>query len=429
MQEGMQSHQDDHALSPLEKSVSSLEMDYAPLSPTHAANPYSFYARIRREKPVFYSPYMRSWVVSRYDDVLAILKDHQRFSICILRASDDWFTPETVAIMQQRPFTNVAHLLSVDPPVHTRLRTSVTRAMSAQRVASLEPRIRQYANQLIDAFAPDTRLDFMERFARPFPIGVIGGLMNIPEKDLPQLFLWNSDISELLNRRPPAERQPHLAQSYAAIQQYILDLVEQRRKAPQDDLISDLLKAVDSGQAPLSVLEAGSLLYLLFGAGFETTVKFLGNALLVLLSDRANWQSILERPENIPNVVEELLRFTSSTLATFRQANQDVELGGQLIPKGAMIQVLMASADHDEAIFPDAETFDPQRGKGNRHIAFGHGPHFCLGAPVARLDTRIALEHLSQRLPSLRMVPGQEISYTPSIIFQGFKHLLVEWDA
>ncbi len=123
------------------------------------------------------------------------------------------------------------------------------------------------------------------------------------------------------------------------------------------------------------------------------------------------------------------MRFDSPSLGTFRQTRQDVELGGQIIPKVAMIQVLLASADHDEALFPAAETFDPQRGKANRHVAFGYGAHFCLGAPLARLETRIALEQLSQRLPSLRLAPEQDISYTPSIIFRGTKQLLVEWDA
>jgi cytochrome P450 len=427
--EGMQSHQDDHAPAPLEKSISSLEMDYAPLSPTHAANPYSDYVRMRREQPVFFSSFTHSWVVSRYEDVLSILKDPQRFSMCVMQMSDDWFTPETAALLKQSPFAQVTNILSVDPPIHTRLRAPITKAISAQRIAGLESRIRQFANQLIDKFTPSTGLDFIEYFARPFPIGVISSLMNVPEKDLPKLQQWNSDRSELLTSRPSAERQLHLAQSYVAIEQYMLNLVEQRQKAPQDDIVSDLIQAMDSGQASLSIPEAAYLLYFLFGAGFETTVKFLGNALLVLLSDRSNWQNILEHPENIPNVAEELLRFASPSLGTFRRANEDVKLGGRIIPKGAMAQVLMASADHDETIFPDAETFDPLREKANRHIAFGYGPHFCLGAPLARLETCIALEQLSQRLPSLRLVPGQEISYIPSIIFHGFERLLVEWDA
>jgi cytochrome P450 len=200
-------------------------------------------------------------------------------------------------------------------------------------------------------------------------------------------------------------------------------------RSKKRNMISLLLQAVESGQAHLSQLEVANLMHILFGAGFETTAKFLGNALLLLLSDRTYWQSIQEHPESIPSIVEELLRFASSSLTTFRQANEDVELGGQIIPKGAMIHVLLASADHDEALFPEAETFDPLRGKANRHIAFGYGTHFCLGAPLARLETRIALEQLSLRLPSLRLVPGQEISYMPSIVFHGFKQLLVEWDA
>ena len=425
MQEDVSFSQGNLAHAPQEKSLAT---EYAPLGAAHVADPYHFYTRARREEPIFYSPLIRAWVVSRYDDALTILKDPQRFPISVMQLSDDWYTPEAVELMRSLPLARVPGLLTVDPPEHTRLRSSITRAMSAQRIASLEPRIRHFANQLIDQFAPSTRLDFVERFARPFPVLVISSLLNVPEEDQPQLRRWSNEATALNTTRPTAEQQILMVQSYAALQQYICDLVEQRRKAPQDDLASDLLKAVDAGQAPLSVLEASRLLYLVFSAGFETTVNFLGNCLLVLLSDHAHWQSMQEHPQSIPDKVEELLRFASPVLGIFRRTNQDVELGGQLIPKGAMIQVLLASADHDEAVFHDAETFDPQSEKTNRHIAFGYGVHFCLGAPLARLETRIALEQLSQRLPSLRLVPGQDISYTPNLLFRGLKQLFVEWD-
>lgn len=429
MQEDTLPHQDEPDLSQKEKRASSLEAEYAPLSEAHAANPYHIYARMRREEPVFYSPFTRSWVVSRYDDVLAVFKDHQRFSISVDSISENWYTPEVAELMSTRPFANVPFLLTLDPPAHTRMRSPITRAMSAQRIASLEPRIRQFADQLIDQFAPDTRLDFVERFARPFPTVVIGSLMDIPQEDLPQLHQWTNDLSALNTAQPEASQQLRLAQSNVAMEQYMYDLVKQRSLAPQEDLISEVLQAMDDGQTPLSTLEAASVLNLLFGAGFETTVKFLGNCLLALLSDRTHWQAIRENPQSIADIVEELLRFNSPSLSTFRRATEDVELGGQTIPKGAMIQVLMASADHDEAQFPAGDTFDPHREKTNRHIAFGYGVHFCLGAPLARLETRIALERLSQRLPSLRLVPNQEISYTPDLIFHGVKQLLVEWDA
>ena len=428
MQEDTHPHQHQSPAVPCESGQEPLGQAYAPMSVAHSANPYIMYARMRRAEPVFFSPRTSAWVVSRYDDVLTILKDPKRFSISVLQIGKNRYTPAVAELMRSRPFATVPKLLDIDPPIHTRLRNSVTKAMSASRMAGLEPRIRQFADRLIDQFAPDTHLDFMQRFARPFPILVIASLMNVPEEDLPRLHQWHNDATDLITTQPEASQQLLLAQSYVAMEQYIYDLVEQRRKAPQDDLASDLLTAVDAGQAPLSVLEAANLLFLLFGAGFETSVKFLGNGLLVLLSDRAYWQAIREKQERIPALIEELLRFNPPSLATYRRANQEVELGGQTIPKGAMIEVLLASADHDEAVFPAAETFDPQRERTNRHLAFGYGIHFCLGAPLARLETRVALEQLSQRLPSLRLVPDQEISYTPDLLFHGVKQLLVEWD-
>lgn len=409
-----------------QKSASLVEAEYVPLSEAHIANPYRMYRRIRQEEPVFYSPITHTWVVSRYEDVLSIFKDHQHFSIGVMQIGANIFTPEVTQLMSSRPFARAANIMDTDPPEHTRLRGPITRVMSAQRMTSLEPRIRQFADQLIDQFS--SPMDFVEQFGRKFPILVMASLLNVPLEDVPQLRAWADDIVTLSFSQPPAEQQLALAQSFVAFERYTYDLVEQRRKAPQDDLASDLLQAVDAGQVPLSPLEAARMIFVLFGAGFETTIQFLGNCLFSLLSDRAYWQDIHEHPQHIPAIIEEALRFNAPSLCTFRVTTQDVELGGKTIPRGSVVQVLMAAADYDETVFAHPESFDPQREKLNRHLAFGYGVHFCIGAPLARLETRVALEQLSQRIPSLRLVPGQSPSYPPNLLMHGIQRLLIEWD-
>ncbi len=270
MQEDPILHQDRSSSVLSEKDSQDLEQEYTLRSATHSANPNVLYARMRQEAPVFFSSVLQTWVVSRYEDVTAVLRDHQRFAICTFSADAGKFTPETVAIMGTGPFVEVASMVMTDPPVHTRLRSAITRVMSAQHIASLEPRLRQLANRLIDEFEPDGRADFVTKFARLYPIQALGSLFNISEVDQLYLHRLADDTATLFFTDASAEQQLLLAQSYVAQQQYFQDLVEQRRQEPQDDLASDLLKAVDAGQTPLSVLEAANVLYNLLGAGLRS---------------------------------------------------------------------------------------------------------------------------------------------------------------
>jgi cytochrome P450 len=367
-------------------------------------------------------------VVTRYEEVTAVLRDHQRFAMIVEHARAGRYTPEVQALLRTSPLAQVASLVDVDPPEHIRRRSPMNKALSAQRIVSLEPSICQLANHLIDQFEPSGRTDFVAQFAHLYPIRVIGSLLGVSEADMAQLQRWTDDMLTLLFADLSAERQISAAQSLLALHQYIYDWAEQRRRTPQDDLISALLQSVEAGQVPLSPAEAAQLVRILLVAGFETTTRFQGNCLYHLLAERTRWQAIVDDPHVIPVIVEETLRFDTSVLSTFRQTRQAVELGGTTIPQGAMVQVVLSSANHDEALFPDPETFDLQREQLNRHVGFGYGVHRCVGAPLARLETRIALEQLSQRLPSLRLVPDQELGYTPSLILHGLKQLWVEWE-
>jgi cytochrome P450 len=412
----------------LSGTTTTLGQTYFPLSSAHVANPYACYARARLEEPVFFSPFLNAWVVTRYEDVVAVLRDHQRFAAALRLTGVEKLTPEVVDLLRTGPLYQVPSLLFLDPPEHTRLRGCLTKAFSAQRVATLEPQIRVLANRLIDHFPSSGQMDFMECFAWSYPILVIGRLLNVPEGDMEQIQRWSQDMMTLIYAAPPPELQLVYVQHMLALQHYIHALAEDHRTRPQDDLISDLYRSMEDGQAPLTPLEVAGILHVLLIAGFETTTKFLGNCMFRLLSDRSCWEAIVTDSSRIPPLVEEALRFDPPGLATLRIAKEDVVIGGKCLQKGDRVQVVLASANHDEALFSDPETFHYSQESAPRHLAFGYGVHFCIGAPLARLESRVALEQLCQRLPSLRLIPGQEISYAPNLIFRGLKQLLVEWD-
>jgi cytochrome P450 len=400
---------------------------YAPLTPVHAADPYAFYSRARREGPVFYSPAVDAWVVSSYAAATAVLKDHRRFATAIVQSRSQQHTPEAREILASTPIIE-ATMLNVDPPEHTRLRGSVNKALSARRVAALEPRVRGLCDGLIDRFEPRGSTDFMSRFAHPFPVMVIGNLLDLPEADFDRLGRWTDDLVALFSGDLSAEEQVPCAHGILALHRYVFDLAERRHREPGSDLASDLVRAVEAGEAPLSAAEVAAMLQILIAAGFETTIRLLGTCLHSLLRERRHWQAIVGDPARIPAVVEEALRFDGPVLGTMRRATEDVEVAGCAIPGGALVQVLMASANHDEAVFPEAETFDPDRASPAGHLAFGQGVHFCIGNLLARLEMRVALEQLSRRVPSLRLARGRPVSYRPSLLVRGPDELHVEWD-
>ena len=414
---------------PLADRSRSLGQQYCPLSPTHTANPYAFYAQARKEEPIFFSPIMNAWVVSRYEDCLIILKDHQRFAGMTVQLGYNQLTPEVQTLLRTSASGKLPTALSsLEPPEHTRLRGSVAKAFTAQHLVSMEPQVRTYANQLIDRCTPWKQMDVVEHFTTPYPIMVIGDLLKIPEADRELLQHWTENVMTLLFASPPHKQQLACAQEMVAMFSYVRDLVEERRKEPQDDLISILVQKGGGGQTALSPVEVTGMLRFLLLAGIEEPFRFLSNCLFHLLEHRSHWEALVQNPELIPQFVEEGLRFDGSSLGVWRIAKEDVVIKGKYIPKGARIQVLQSSANHDEAIFSHPEIFDPFREGLQRHIAFGQGIHTCLGASLVRLEVRVALEQLSQRLPSLRLVPHQRLNYSHSLVSHGIEQLLVEWE-
>lgn len=404
-----------------------LGAEFDPWGAEYVADLYPFFARARAEEPVSYSPALDLWLVSRYDDVWAVLRDPARFSAANALSPVSPFTPEAQRILLEGGYTLKPALTNNDPPGHTRVRGHINKAFSARRIAQLAPRVREYADGLIDAFVAAGRADLIAQFAYPLPIQVVFRLIGIPEADMDQIKDWCGNRVKFIFGTVSPEEQIACAHNLVAFWRYIREFCEQRRREPQDDLTSELTAIAARDESQLSMHEVASVVMGLGFAGHETTTNMIGSAVLHLLSHGV-WDRLRDDPATVDNAVEELLRYDGSVPVWRRVAKEEVALGGVTIPAGGKIALLLGSANRDEAHFVCPHTFDIDRADARDHLAFGKGIHFCIGAALGRLEMRIALDRLAHRLPGLRLTPDQPLDYVPTISFRGPQRLLIEWD-
>jgi cytochrome P450 len=308
-------------------------------------------------------------------------------------------------------------MLTADPPDHTRLRALVAAEFTPRRTAALRPRVQDFADRLIDGFAPRGRAEFMAEFAGQLPALVIAELLGVPAADRDRFRAWAQDFM-----RPTED--PAQQAAIAGLRAYLDRQVELKRAALGEDLISSLITS--RAEDRLTDEELRGTAFLLLVAGHETTVNLLGNGMLALLRHPDQLELLRARPELIPDAVEELLRYDSPVeRTTSRFAAQELRLGGTVIPEGSVVLAALGSANRDEAVYPDADRLDVTRAP-RRHLAFGHGIHFCLGAPLARLEAQIAFETLLRRLPDLALaVPAEQLTHRPSFLVRGLNTLPV----
>jgi len=403
--------------------------DFNPIAPETAENPYPFYRAMREQEPVYQVPGVGFFIVSRYDDILHILSNPQIFSsnqppgLQTSRASAE------VKEIRAKGWPPVDTLLTNDPPAHTRFRALVNKAFSARRVATMEPAIRKIANDLVDRFIADGRVELVNQFAVGLPLTVIADSLGVPRADMDKFKRWSDDSVAPIGGTISRERQIECAHSRLEFQHYFAARVEERRLDPRDDILTDLVNARLEGVEPLSMAEMLNILEQLLVAGNETTTNLISSAMMLLLQDPSRIAALVADHSLIPNFVEEALRIESPVQGLFRTATVDTEIGGVRIPARGRIVLMYASGNRDDAQFPDAERVDISRENARTHLAFGQGEHFCIGAALARLETKVALETLLGRLRNIRFAPaGNDFTHMPSFILRGLKQLQLEFD-
>jgi cytochrome P450 len=391
------------------------------------ADTYATFARMREYDPVIRQPGIDGetpiWWVTRYEDAEAVLLDDERF------VRD----PRLAVPLDQLPelpefFRFIdSNMLNRDGDTHRRLRRLVSKAFTPRMVEQLRPRIQEIADGLIDDVAPACEMELVSEFAFPLPITVIAELLGVPAADRESFREWSSAVVSPAFTPAGMERADALLGAFV---EYLLALFAQRREAPGEDLVSALV-AVEDGGDTLSEEELCSMVVLLIVAGHETTVSLIGNAMLALLTHPEQRAAIERDPSLLPRAVEELIRYDGPVERTLnRWAAADVELRGQMIRRGESVIVVLGSADHDPERFEAPDTLDLAAERGSRHLGFGRGTHFCLGAPLARLEAEIALATLLRRLPGLRLAISQdELRWRPVPLFRSLVALPVAWDA
>jgi cytochrome P450 len=392
------------------------------------AQTYSTFARMRAEAPVLCQPGLDGetmiWFVTRHDDVVTVLLDDERFvrdpSLALspeqLEQSTDRM-PESFAFIEQ-------HMLNRDGADHRRLRRLVTKAFTPRMVEELRPRIEEIASELLDAVQARGEMDVVEEYAFPLPITVIAELLGIPVADRDRFRRWSNAIVTPAFGPDALAEFGGLMVDFVA---YLRALFERRRSEPSDDLISALLQVRDGGDA-LSEQELFSMVVLLIVAGHETTVNLIANAVLALLEHPEELAELRREPARVPAAIEECLRFDGPVeRALNRWAAADVELGGHTIRRGDDVIVVLGSANRDPERFADPDVLDIGR-EDKKHVAFGRGSHYCLGAPLARLEGEVALTALLRRLPDMRLaVPREELRWRPVPLFRSLVSLPVSW--
>lgn len=392
------------------------------ISPEFKADAHRRFARLRASGPIHpaqFHPGITGWLVVDHDlarEALthpALLKDPQPAADML----------EAAGFLGHKPGVGLGgQMLEADPPEHTRLRRLVSGAFSPRRTARLEPRITQIADELIDAMPPFGEVDLVEAFTAPLPVAVIAELLGIPEGSRQDFRHWSSLALQIAH--------PEYASAVASLHGFLRELAEDKRRSPGDDLLSALVAARDVDDGRLSEVELAGTAVLLVIAGHETTVNLLGNAVLALLRHPDQLRTLREDPALLPGAVEEFLRYdTSVERTTNRYAAEDLELGGTKIPRGGIVAVALASASRS-ALLPDGG--DPDAlgitRPAPRHLSFGHGNHHCLGAPLARLEARVALHTLLSRVPHLELaVPADSLEWIPVGMMRGLMSLPVRY--
>lgn len=392
------------------------------MPPEFRENPYPFYERLREANPVLWVPGILgrgAWLITSHKECSAVLKDN-RFG----KEADKVLQPEELAgIRMMATQATVKTMLFRDPPDHTRLRSLVNQAFTPRMLERLRPHIQEIADHLADEMARQGEVDLIHAFAFQLPIIVIAELLGVPPEDREQFKAWSNPVSALVDPTATPQMIQEAQAAFPQLTAYLERTIAQRRQEPREDLISSLIQAHEAGDK-LSAPELLATCRLLLIAGHETTVNLIGNGTLALLRHPEQREWLAANPEAIAGAVEELLRYDSPVQLTMRIAFEEMPVGSQTVHRGDQVVTLLGAANRDPVQFEEPARLDLTRANAGTNLAFGQGIHYCLGAPLARMEGQIAIGTLLRRFPAMRLATD-ELTYRGNITLRGLKELPV----
>lgn len=398
---------------------------YDPFDPDVIESPWAFFAALRHESPLYELPNKAYYLISRYDDVVSAAMDTQTYSsnlVAIMMHERFGEAPELLNIGGE----NMDALATADPPAHTRQRRVSNRTFTRRRVAGMQADIRALANELLDPILSRGQCDWVAELAVPLPMTIIIRLLGLPLEDLPQLKRWSDLAISLLSGINTAEELVQKGTETAKMIEYLERQVSLARSQPRDGIIGDLIREAEADSEALSHQEIVSILPQLLTAGNETTTSLISSAVMLMLRTPGMQQQLRDHPERIDAFIEEVLRLETPLLGHFRLVKRDTRVGGSVLPAGSRVMLLWASANRDESAFASPDQIDLDRSRQHVHTAFGYGLHLCIGAALARMEARIALETLLARTRRISLAPGNDFRHVPSLMVRGLERLLLD---
>lgn len=399
------------------------------LSPEVRSDPYPYYAYLRSDGGIHKEEPFGLWVVSRYEDVVHVLKNPQIFSSAAMGALSSGAVSaagRSVSSGAERTLSEAKSLIATDPPDHERMRHIVNRGFTPRRVAELESRVREIAEEMVDQILPSGSMELVHDVSVPVPVRVIAEMLGVPAERYREFRRWSDAMVSSISSTQTEVDKESLAEARRELVEFLTEVAEERRKNLKDDLFSTLVRA-EQEEGVLSHAEVVSFGLLLLVAGNETTTNLIGNAMVALLDNPDQLERVQKDPKLISKVVEETVRFNTPVQALLRQPTEDVILAGQKISAGERMFVLFASANRDEQQFPEPDRFDIDRDTRG-HVGFGFGIHFCLGASLARLEARVTLETILSRCRNLRRDECEPIEWVDSFLLRGPRKLMLRFD-
>ena len=425
--------------SPNDPSLSSSESDlddFNLFDPEIQQCPHTYYAKMQKKPGVYETDALGTpiYLVTKYEDVAACAMNtsafSSRFDVGSMEGNSEYARRAQELYEQEGGFDRVGTMLTVDPPEHTRYRRLVSQAFTPKAIAALEPTIRELADQLIDQLISGTAtgqsLDFVELFAVPLPVAVIAKALNVPDDRLGDFKRWSDASVAGIGTNISIDERLAADREVIKFQKYFADQLELRRKTPQDDILTDLVNAqIDNDDPegfdspPLDIAEMLSIIQQLLVAGNQTTTHLLGEMLLLLDEHPEQWARLAEDPLYGKDIADEALRLAAPTQGMFRVVSEDTQIGSTVLSAGSRVVLMYAAANRDPEMWERPNTFQPGRESQAKHLSFGKGPHYCVGAGLARLEARIVAETLGERLSSIEVTNRSELRYIPSFVLRG----------